>query len=107
MVGKTWDFQATNVLGVSLHENIDMIAESVEYLSKHALVVYDAEHFFDGFKANQDYALETVTAAAKSGAKWIVFCDTNGVRFPKRSRKSSARLHKLLSLWAFNWHSLS
>ncbi len=50
VVGKTWDFQATNVLGVSLEENVDMIAESVEYLSRHALVVYDAEHFFDGSK---------------------------------------------------------
>ncbi|XZE19436.1 citramalate synthase [Pirellulaceae bacterium SH449] len=85
VVGKTWDFQATNVLGVSLEENIDMISESVEFLSKHSLVVYDAEHFFDGFKANQAYALETVTAAAKAGAKWIVLCDTNGGTLPEEA----------------------
>jgi 2-isopropylmalate synthase len=83
VVGKTWDFQATNVLGVSLQENIDMIAESVEFLARNALVVYDAEHFFDGFKANRDYALQTVSAAAKAGAQWIVFCDTNGGSLPE------------------------
>jgi 2-isopropylmalate synthase len=83
VVGKTWDFQATNILGVSLQENVDMIAESVQFLALHSLVVYDAEHFFDGFKANRDYALQTITAAAQAGAKWLVLCDTNGGTLPE------------------------
>jgi 2-isopropylmalate synthase len=83
IVGKSWDFHATNVLGVSLQENIDMIAESVEYLSNHSQIVYDAEHFFDGYKANPQYALQAIEAAARAGAKWIVFCDTNGGTLPE------------------------
>ncbi len=83
VVGKSWDFHATNVLGVSLQENLDMIAESVEFLAQHAQVVYDAEHFFDGYKANREYALQAVSAAANAGAKWIVFCDTNGGTLPE------------------------
>jgi 2-isopropylmalate synthase len=83
IVGKSWDFHATNVLGVSLQENIDMIAESVEYLSNHSQIVYDAEHFFDGYKANPQYALQAIEAAAHAGAKWIVFCDTNGGTLPE------------------------
>lgn len=83
VVGKSWDFHATNVLGVSLQENLDMIAESVEFLGRHAQVVYDAEHFFDGYKANREYALQAIESAAKAGAKWIVFCDTNGGTLPE------------------------
>jgi 2-isopropylmalate synthase len=82
VVGKSWDFHATEVLGVSLQENLDMIGESVAYLAKHAEVVYDAEHFFDGFKANPEYALKAIRTAAESGAKWIVMCDTNGGSLP-------------------------
>jgi 2-isopropylmalate synthase len=84
VVGKSWDFHATEVLGVSLQENIDMIAETVEYLAKYAQIVYDAEHFFDGYRANPTYALDAVEAAAKAGAKWIVFCDTNGGSLPEQ-----------------------
>ena len=84
IVGKSWDFHATEVLGVSLQENLDMIGETVEYLSKYAQIVYDAEHFFDGYRANRDYALSAVETAAKSGAKWIVFCDTNGGSLPEQ-----------------------
>ena len=69
VVGKSWDFHATEVLGVSLQENIDMIAETVEYLAKYAQIVYDAEHFFDGYRANPTYALDAVEAAAKAGAR--------------------------------------
>ena len=83
LVGKSWDVHATEVLGVSLQENLDMISESVEYLSAYATIVYDAEHFFDGYKANRQYALSAVEAAARAGAKWIVFCDTNGGSLPE------------------------
>ncbi len=82
VVGKSWDFHATDVLNVSLDENIAMIAESVAFLAQHADVVYDAEHFFDGYKANPEYALKTIYSAAAAGAKWIVMCDTNGGTLP-------------------------
>ena len=82
VVGKSWDFHATEVLNVSLDENLAMIGESVGYLVNHAEVVYDAEHFFDGYKANPDYALQTIHTAADNGATWIVLCDTNGGTLP-------------------------
>lgn len=83
VVGKTWDIHATEVLGVSLQENLDMIADSVAYLTGLGRkVIYDAEHFFDGFKANPDYALKTITAAAQAGAILVCLCDTNGGTLP-------------------------
>ncbi|MEM9827012.1 MAG: citramalate synthase [Planctomycetota bacterium] len=84
VVGKTWDYHATEVLRVSLEENIAMIGESVEFLAGHADVIYDAEHFFDGYRANPDYALATLLAAAQAGAKWAVLCDTNGGSLPEQ-----------------------
>ena len=79
IVGKSWDFQVTEVLGVSLDENCRMIADSVAFCaSKVSEVVYDAEHFFDGFRKNPDYALKTLQAAVAAGAHWLVLCDTNG-----------------------------
>ena len=83
IVGKTWDMHATEVLGVSLQENLDMIADSIAYLkSLGRNVIYDAEHFFDGFKANPDYALKTIAAAAQAGAALVCLCDTNGGTLP-------------------------
>ncbi len=77
--GKSWDLHATEILGVSLEENLAMIGESVSYLkSKGKEVVYDGEHFFDGYKHNPSYALKTINRALSSGADWIVLCDTNG-----------------------------
>ncbi len=84
VVGKSWDLHVTEVLGVSLAENLRMIADSVAFLAAHTgEVVYDAEHFFDGFKRNPEYALETIRAAAGAGAAWIVLCDTNGGALPE------------------------
>ncbi len=82
IVGKSWDFHVTDVLGASLDENLQMIGDSVEFLGRGAEVIYDAEHFFDGFKANREYALKTILAAAQAGAKWLVLCDTNGGSLP-------------------------
>lgn len=85
LVGKTWDFHVTDVLRVALEENLEMIADSVAYL--HGLgreVIYDAEHFFDGWKANPDYALKTIQAAADAGASLVVLCDTNGGTMPEQ-----------------------
>lgn len=84
VVGKTWDFHATEVLGVSLEENLAMIGESVEFLAENAHVIYDAEHFFDGFRANPEYAIKTLRAAAAGGAKVMALCDTNGGSLPEQ-----------------------
>ncbi len=83
VVGKTWDLHAREILGVSLEENARMIADSVAFLATHVReVVYDAEHFFDGYRSNPDYALETLKAAEAAGAAWLVLCDTNGGTLP-------------------------
>ncbi len=92
VVGKSWDFQATEVLNVTLDENVRMIADSVAYLAAHTSeVVYDAEHFFDGYKRNPDYALRTLTAAAEAGAAWLALCDTNGGALPEEDRRRRRR----------------
>lgn len=84
LVGKTWDYHATDVLRVSLEENLSMIGESAEFLSGHSELIYDAEHFFDGYTANPEYAIQTLRTAAEGGAKWLVLCDTNGGTLPER-----------------------
>ena len=84
LVGKTWDYHATEVLRVSLEENLDMIGESGEFLARHSQLIYDAEHFFDGYEANPDYAIKTLMAATSAGAKYLVLCDTNGGTLPER-----------------------
>jgi 2-isopropylmalate synthase len=77
--GKSWDFHVTAALGTTLEENIAMIGDSIAYLLKHfEEVIYDAEHFFDGFKKNREYALATLKAAEAAGAHCLVLCDTNG-----------------------------
>jgi 2-isopropylmalate synthase len=84
IVGKTWDFHVTEVLRVSLQENLDMIAETVSYLAGRGReVFYDAEHFFDGYEANPEYAVQTILAAARAGAKLVILCDTNGGSLPE------------------------
>ncbi len=83
IVGKTWDFHVKVALGVSLEENLAMIADSVKLAAeKLDEAIFDAEHFFDGYKANPDYALQCVKAAHQAGARWIVLCDTNGGTLP-------------------------
>jgi 2-isopropylmalate synthase len=83
VVGKSWDLHVFDVLETDLEENLAMIADSVSYLkSQGKEVVYDAEHFFDGFKASPKYALMTLQVAADSGADVVVVCDTNGGALP-------------------------
>jgi 2-isopropylmalate synthase len=83
--GKSWDLHVTHVIKVSEQENLDMIAESVAFLKRHMdEVMYDAEHFFDGFKSNPDYAMKTLIAAGQAGADCIVLCDTNGGMLPDK-----------------------
>ncbi len=83
LVGKTWDFHAEVALGVSTEENLAMISESVAHcVEKAGEALFDAEHFFDGWKNNRDYALSCITAAHAAGARWVVLCDTNGGTLP-------------------------
>ncbi len=79
LFGKSWDLHVREVLGVSLDENLKMIEESIAFLkSRGRHVLYDAEHFFDGYAASRDYALKTIRAAQDAGAAVIILCDTNG-----------------------------
>ncbi|MET0155970.1 MAG: citramalate synthase [Rickettsiales bacterium] len=84
IVGKAWDFQVREALGVTEEENLAMIADSVAYLVKNGReTLFDAEHFFDGHKANPDYAMRCAKAAYDAGARWVALCDTNGGALPE------------------------
>ena len=77
--GKTWDMHVTRVLGITLEENLQIISDTVRFLKDHGReTIYDAEHFFDGYNADRDYALKTLEAAKDAGADVLVLCDTNG-----------------------------
>jgi 2-isopropylmalate synthase len=81
--GKSWRLHVEKVLETTAEENLAMVADSVAFLKRNGReVVYDAEHFFDGYRADPEYALATVEAAARAGADWIVLCDTNGGSLP-------------------------
>ena len=83
IVGKSWDFHVKKALKIALDENLFMIEESVKYLKKKGLeLLFDAVHFFDGYKDNPKYALQTLEAAASGGVDWTVLCDTNGGSLP-------------------------
>jgi 2-isopropylmalate synthase len=83
IVGKSWDYHVREALRADLDEGLLMIGESIEYLRKHGRrVFFDAEHFFDGFAANQDFALTALRTAMDAGAERVVLCDTNGGRLP-------------------------
>jgi len=87
--GKTWDLHAERALGVSLKENLEIIEDTVSYLaSKGRRVIFDAEHFFDGWKANHDYAMRALSIAEGAGAEHLVLCDTNGGRLPSEVTKA-------------------
>lgn len=84
LVGKTHDFHVTKALGISLPENTENIHASVAHIvASGREALFDAEHFFDGYKANPDYAIEAIRAAYDAGARWIVLCDTNGGTLPQ------------------------
>jgi 2-isopropylmalate synthase len=83
LVGKTHDFHVTTALGIELSQNVENIAQSVKHLvTQGREALFDAEHFFDGYKANPKYALECLHAAFSNGARWVVLCDTNGGTLP-------------------------
>ena len=92
-MGKTWDLHVEKVLRVDRAENLRMIAESVGYLRERGKIVhYDAEHFFDAYRAHPDYALECVRTAAGAGAEAVVLCDTNGAMLPMFVEEVVARV---------------
>jgi 2-isopropylmalate synthase len=97
IVGKSWPLHVTEIMNNTLAENLAMIADSVAYLREKGLeVIYDAEHFFDGYKADPEYALETLKTALNAGAEYIVLCDTNGGSLSHEIEESMVRIHKLL-----------
>ncbi|HIE03743.1 MAG TPA: citramalate synthase, partial [Candidatus Latescibacteria bacterium] len=97
--GKSWDLHVSKVLRTSLEENLRMIEDSVAYLKRHGReVVYDAEHFFDGFKENPEYALGTLKAAQDGGADIIVLADTNGGTLPGGLREAIEAAKEVLSV---------
>ncbi len=95
LVGKTWDFHVDVALGISLDENVEGIRESVAAVvasGREALL--DCEHFFDGYKANPDYALRCAKTAYEAGARWVVLCDTNGGSLPEEVESIVAEMVK-------------
>jgi 2-isopropylmalate synthase len=95
IVGKTWDMQVTQILTTTLEENLAMIADSIAYCkSLGREVLYDAEHFFDGYRANPEYAISTLKAAAGAGAEVVILCDTNGGTMPERIAEVVTRVAK-------------
>jgi 2-isopropylmalate synthase len=95
--GKTWDLHVLKALKTTLNENLAMIEDSIAFLKEHMdEVVYDAEHFFDGYKANPDYAIQTLLAAEAAGADCLVLCDTNGGTLPHEIEEIIVRVRAII-----------
>jgi 2-isopropylmalate synthase len=96
--GKSWDFHVDVAIKTTREENLRMIADTIHHLRVHGRrVLYDAEHFFDGYRANPDYALATLDAAAEAGAETIILCDTNGGNLPGFIRDAVALVRRSVS----------
>lgn len=94
LVGKSWDFHVHTALQTTLEENLAMIYDSVAYLKRKGLeVIFDAEHFFDGYKNNPEYAVAVLKKAKEAGADWLVMCDTNGGTLPHEIGSIVASFH--------------
>jgi len=97
--GKSWDFHVTEIIKTTLEENLKMIKDTLAFFKNMGKeVVFDAEHFFDGYKANRPYALEALNAAVEAGADWLVLCDTNGGSFPSEVARIVREVSELFSL---------
>jgi 2-isopropylmalate synthase len=104
--GKSWDLHVTEGLKTSLDENLAMIEDTITYLrSQGRKVIYDAEHWFDGYKNNPEYALKTLQSAIKGGAQWLVFCDTNGGTLPHEISQIVSEIRGKLDLNLDDSHS--
>ncbi|MPZ77387.1 MAG: citramalate synthase [Deltaproteobacteria bacterium] len=98
LVGKTWDLHVRDDLRISKKANLEVIADSIAYMKRRVEeVIFDAEHFFDGFRSNPEYALECLQAAQEGGADWIVLCDTNGGRLPSDIREAIAKVNAAMT----------
>jgi 2-isopropylmalate synthase len=97
--GKSWNLHVTDGLKTSLDENLAMIQDTIQFLrSQGRRVIYDAEHWFDGYKADRDYALQTLKVAIAAGAEWLVLCDTNGGTLPHEISQSVRDLVQTLPI---------
>jgi 2-isopropylmalate synthase len=98
LVGKTWDLHVRDDLRISKKANLEIIADSIAFMKERVdEVIFDAEHFFDGYASSPEYALECLKAAVEGGADWIVLCDTNGGRLPSDIRVALAEVQKKVS----------
>ena len=96
IVGKSSDFHVTEALGTTLDEGVAMVGESVAFLKAAGLrVFFDAEHFFDGYKADPEFTLRILEAAATNGADCVVLCDTNGGSLPHEVQRITGEVHAL------------
>ena len=96
VVGKTWDFHVKVAVGVKNVENLENIKETTKHFVKIAEFLFDAEHFFDGFKNNPEYALNCIKEAYDNGARWVVLCDTNGGTLPNEIREIVTEVTKFI-----------
>ena len=97
LVGKTWDLHVRDDLRISQKANLEVIADSIAFMKKRVdEVIFDAEHFFDGFRANPEYALECLKAAEEGGADWIILCETNGGRLPGEIRDALNHVNQVI-----------
>src|SRR5690606_29941652 len=98
LVGKAWDFHVHTALQTTLEENLSMIYDSFAFLKRNEMeAMYDAEHFFDGYKHNPDYALAALLKAQEAGADWLVLCDTNGGTLPGEIHEIVSRVREQLT----------
>ena len=98
LVGKTWDLHVRDDLRISQKANLEIIADSIAFMKKRVdEVMFDAEHFFDGFRANPEYALQCLKAAEQGGADWIVLCETNGGRLPGEVRDALQHVSRVIT----------
>ncbi|NET51500.1 MAG: citramalate synthase, partial [Merismopedia sp. SIO2A8] len=99
LFGKSWDLHVTEGLKTTLDENLAMIDDTIRFFrSQQRRVIYDAEHWFDGYKANPTYAIETLKVAIAAGAEWLVFCDTNGGTLPHEVAQMVAAVTRSLNI---------
>lgn len=105
--GKSWDFHVTDIINATLQENLEMIYDTISYLKDNGKeVVFDAEHFFDGYKNNPEYAMKTLDSAVQAGADCLCLCDTNGGTFPDEiyeiTKKVVDRFDAIVGIHAHN-----
>ena len=97
LVGKSWDFHVDVALGISKEENLENIKETAKHFVKNKKeFLFDAEHFFDGYKANPEYAIDCLKQAYDNGARWVVLCDTNGGTLPNEVREIVTKVSKII-----------